>query len=144
MLVRAGFKTHHPTLWIVEGLLMYLGVVTAQQLMATISQYASPGSWLGLDVIEKNTPTYHQLRALRTDQAHTTIAGRFGVDEPQCWLQDFGWNAIISPLEETGRQYGRWPSASSMSSRAGLPGMVFVAAQREEAKLHPLLHGDAM
>jgi hypothetical protein len=32
---------------------MYLEVVTAQRVMETISKLASPGSWLGFDVIQK-------------------------------------------------------------------------------------------
>jgi methyltransferase (TIGR00027 family) len=130
-LVKAGFQTHHRALWIVEGLLMYLGVASAHQLMVTLSQAASPGSWLGLDVIEKDPPTARQLHTLLSSQPHPTIAGRFGVDQPQCWLQDLGWKASISTLEDLGRRFGRWPSPSSMSSRTGLPRMVFVAAQRE-------------
>src|SRR5579883_1997883 len=40
LLVKAGFQMHHRALWMVEGLLMYLGA-SAHQLMATLSQLAS-------------------------------------------------------------------------------------------------------
>ena len=121
---------------------MYLAVASAQQLMVTLSQMSRPGSWLGLDVIQKPTPTSRQLRALRTEQAHTTTGGRFGVEEPQGWLLDLGWKASISTLEETGRRYGRWPTPAAGSARAGLPGVVLGAAQREETQRHPALMGD--
>lgn len=42
-LVRAGFNAHSATLWIVEGLFMYLAVASAQQLMITLSQMSGPG-----------------------------------------------------------------------------------------------------
>jgi methyltransferase (TIGR00027 family) len=133
-LVMAGFQRQQATLWIVEGLFMYLETMNAQQVMETISQLACPGSWLGLDLIQKALPTDQQMRELREDRAHDARAGRFGVDEPQHWLGDFGWTALLSPLEEIGRRYGRWLSPTSLPSRSKLPRMVLIAAQREEAK----------
>ena len=113
---------------------MYLETMSVQQIMETISQLACPGSWLGLDLIQKVLPTYRHMRELREDRTHEARAGRFGVDEPQHWLGDCGWTAIISPLEEADRRYGRWLSPTSLPSRSKLPRMVLIAAQREEAK----------
>lgn len=45
-LIYNGFEPEHPTVWVIEGVLMYLHPSAAQQVLATAAEAAAPGSTL--------------------------------------------------------------------------------------------------
>lgn len=130
-LLEAGFQPEHPSVWVVEGLLMYLTPAGAAQMMTTISQFAAVGSWMGFDVLNEATLTSPFTRERVQRLAERGMPWQFGVDDPVAWVQSFGWAATATTAEEAGRRYQRWPyqSVSAAIPMADVPNAFFVTAQ---------------
>ncbi|PIG93048.1 SAM-dependent methyltransferase [Gloeocapsopsis sp. IPPAS B-1203] len=95
-----GYRPNIPSIWLIEGLLMYLNLDQVDML-TTVSQLAVTGSWLGLDVI--NT------RAIQS-ATDSDFRGywRSGFDNPEALLANYGWKAnVIQPGDE-GAHFGRY------------------------------------
>ncbi|GHO70043.1 S-adenosyl-L-methionine-dependent methyltransferase [Ktedonobacter sp. SOSP1-52] len=127
VLLEAGFDPGCPSIWIIEGLLFYLKASTVLHIMETVSQLAAADSWLSLDIVNQAALTSSHQEQLRRQG----VAWQFGVDEPQQWLHNLGWDASVSPLGEIALRYGRWPYAPPpVRLDPAIPRTMFVVAQR--------------
>jgi methyltransferase (TIGR00027 family) len=108
-LLAAGFRPDIPSIWLIEGLLMYLMPVDAGQVVAAVSQLAAEGSWLGLDLLNLATLTSPWTRDRVERLANRGMPWQFGIDDPQSWLASWGWSVQVTLMEEAGRRYQRWP-----------------------------------
>ncbi|WP_329577797.1 SAM-dependent methyltransferase [Kitasatospora sp. NBC_01250] len=112
-LVEAGFDPAARTVWLVEGLLVYLGAEEAAALLDTIDSLSAPGSRLALT---------HGSKDRRRAGASQVVAGaehaaelaplvamwRGGLDEdPVGWLARRGWRAERHDRAELAVGYGR-------------------------------------
>ena len=110
----------------------------ANQVLATLSQLAATGSWLGLDLVNQAFLTSDRTRNRQEQRARAGIPWHFGVDDPYQWLHSLGWEATVATLAEVALRYGRWPPpahvsiASSSSSSAESPRTFFIGARRAE------------
>ena len=131
-LLETGFQPEPPSIWVVEGLLMYLTPAGAAQVMTHISRLAAAGSWLGFDVLNEATLTSPLAQARIQWLAERGMPWQFGVDDPVAWVESFGWTATATTVEEAGRRYQRWPypPASPAVQTADVPNTFFVTAQR--------------
>lgn len=101
LLLAQGYRADVPSVWLIEGLLMYLNAAQVATLLTTVSQLTATGSWLGLDVI--NT-TAIQSAADSGFQGYW----RSGFDHPEELLANYGWEAnVIQPGDE-GAHFGRY------------------------------------
>ncbi|MBB4926988.1 SAM-dependent methyltransferase [Kitasatospora kifunensis] len=124
-LVKAGFDPAARTVWLVEGLLVYLGSPEAEALLSTIDSLSAPGSRLALthghgrnerraggSLVVEGADTAPEL-------APVVALWRGGLDEdPVDWLHRHGWRAERHDRAELAVGYGR--PADYVASQRGL------------------------
>lgn len=97
-LLSAGYSPKSPSVWLIEGLLMYLSEMQAHNLLASVSKLSTPGSLLGLDLVNVKSLTYGPYKGYF----------QFGTDAPEKFLSDYGWQSeVIQPGDE-GANFGRY------------------------------------
>lgn len=97
-LVSAGFDLSRPTVWIAEGLLMYLTTADVDALIATITAHTAPGSVLASELV--NRPP--RMDDVPTTDPEEIAAARLFIDSTRCglrdlpesWLTDHGWQPL--------------------------------------------------
>ncbi len=98
LLLEQGYQPTLPSVWLLEGLLMYLSEAQVRQLLETISQLTSVDSYLGLDVVNVKGIEYKPYKGYF----------RSGFDEPEKLLAEYGWEAqVIQPGDE-GANFDRY------------------------------------
>ncbi|GAA2291967.1 SAM-dependent methyltransferase [Streptomyces hawaiiensis] len=112
-LLGAGFRSDLPTVWLVEGVLYYLTEDQVDTVIGQVTELSSPGSVLCLEQV--NTDLYHApwmrewLRQMRDEGR----PWQSGVADPETWLAERGWQAVVSEpcdlAEATGRLVPRTP-----------------------------------
>ncbi|NJO96535.1 MAG: SAM-dependent methyltransferase [Pleurocapsa sp. CRU_1_2] len=98
LLLEQGYQPNLPSVWLLEGLLMYLTEPQVRQLLQTISQLTSTNSYLGLDLVNVKSIEYEPYKGYF----------RSGFDCPEELLTKFSWNAeVIQPGDE-GAHFDRY------------------------------------
>jgi methyltransferase (TIGR00027 family) len=97
-LVEQGYRADLPSVWLLEGLLMYLHEAEVRQLLKTIAAGAAPNSWLGADVLNRKALASKDLAAKYW---------HWGIDTPQEFFAQCGWEAQVSRAEVVTAEYGR-------------------------------------
>ena len=92
LLIEQGYRTDLPSVWLLEGLLMYLTESEVHNLLKTIWQIAAHGSWLGADVLNVKSLQSQDLAAQYW---------RSGFDYPEDIFALHGWKVqVVQPGEE--------------------------------------------
>jgi methyltransferase (TIGR00027 family) len=97
-LLAHSFSPDRPSLWLVEGLLMYLTEPDVCRILETLSNLAWPGSRLGLDLISPASVNYAPYQGYF----------QWGVEEPEALLAEYGWTAIAHQPGDPAANYGRY------------------------------------
>jgi methyltransferase (TIGR00027 family) len=97
-LVDRGYQANVPSVWLLEGLLMYLHEAEVLQLLTTIAQGAAPGSQLGADLLNN--------RALKSKDMAAQY-WHFGTDYPETLLPDGEWSAEVFRSDEETAKHNR-------------------------------------
>lgn len=135
-LLAAGYKVEEPSVWLIEGLLLYLPNAAVQSLLEKVAALSAPGSLLGLDVMNRDflfsPAAWPQLAIL----AGRGAPGRFGTNDPEALLESHGWRARVTQPGEEGADFGRWTNPPLSRWVAGLPRAFLMRGQRlvESAK----------
>lgn len=91
LLLERGYQRDRPSLWLLEGLLMYLQASQCDRLLQEIASLIVSGSVLGLDLIDRQT--------LQRDRENSGYF-QFGIDDPIGFLAQYGWTAkIVEPAD---------------------------------------------
>jgi len=134
-LLAAGYTPERPSIWLLEGLLMYLTQTQAETTLNAITRLTSQDSWMGLDLLNSATLTspWTQERVARL--AQRGMPWQFGNDDPRAWLAPLQWDAQVTTPDEVGRGLGRWPypPRPPMTETWELPNVFFVIARRKES-----------
>ncbi len=101
-LLESGYQPESPSIWLIEGLLMYLLEEQAQDLLETVSDLSSENSWLGVDLINAKGVDYGPYEGYF----------RFGCDLPEALLLDYGWQAEVFQPGDEGANFGRYTEQS--------------------------------
>jgi methyltransferase (TIGR00027 family) len=107
-LVTAGFRPSAPTVWLIEGLLVYLSRPDAEGLLEAVHGLSAPGSQVSFE----HTPPgddglIAQARAAMPDARVTALwKDGLGGDGPG-WLAERGWRCAVHTRAELAREYGR-------------------------------------
>ncbi|WP_072691282.1 SAM-dependent methyltransferase [Rhodococcus marinonascens] len=109
-LVAAGFDRTVPTVWLAEGLMVYLSADDAAGLLTTIGDLSAPGSRLSFERSPRTLPTFPDW-ALSMPQATEFASlwkGGLGEDASQL-LEQQGWAVTLTGQQQLTRSYGRAP-----------------------------------
>jgi methyltransferase (TIGR00027 family) len=98
-LLSAGYCPEVPSMWLIEGLLMYLSKTEAHALLASVSALSTHGSCLGLDCVNFKSLDYEPYRGYF----------RFGCDNPEEMLSPYGWQAKVLQPGDEDANFGRYP-----------------------------------
>jgi methyltransferase (TIGR00027 family) len=143
-LQQAGFDANKPSVWSIEGLLMYLPA-TAQELMfERIQELTAPGSRLAVEGLGPDfaVPELQAQRRERMDRVRQLMADAGSpIEVPTTdelwyfeeredvgdWLRRHGWDVTATPSDELMTRYGR-PTPEGLEEVS--PTHLFVSAQR--------------
>ncbi|WP_424101177.1 SAM-dependent methyltransferase [Moorena producens] len=91
LLLTKGYQPELPSVWLLEGLLMYLSEPEVNQLLQTISQLTATDSYLALDLVNVKGIEYEPYKGYF----------RSGFDYPEELLAQYDWEAeVIQPGDE--------------------------------------------
>jgi methyltransferase (TIGR00027 family) len=127
-LIEAGMNTTERTLWLVEGLLLYLEEAAVLTLFEKLDSLLVPNSILLFDVLGRSLLDAPQM-AKRLHLAEKLGAPwLFGVDEPEKFVEQFGWDAVATEPGEVDPARWRFPTAPRHIPN--VPRMFFVEARK--------------
>ncbi|MDJ0903974.1 MAG: SAM-dependent methyltransferase [Xenococcus sp. MO_188.B8] len=104
LLKNQGYKSKEPTVWLMEGLLMYLDEKDIHTLLQTISDFSVKGSYLAADLISVKSWEIGS----QNQNGLISKNWRFGTDKPEKLLASYGWNASVTQPGEIRANYGRY------------------------------------
>jgi methyltransferase (TIGR00027 family) len=124
----AGWNSKEQSLWLVEGLLMYLEVSQVTKLFERINTLAKPNDIMLFDILSR---TLLEAPYMKKQLDFLTSIGapwRFGTDEPQNFMKKFGWKAELSQAGEVAPS--RWPFPAVPLDVPNVPRGFFVEATK--------------
>ena len=98
-LIVQGFETSSPSIWLLEGLLYYLNPADVRILLNTISDLSTDGSMLGADLLNEK---------MRQSDNGFAKYWESGCDEPEKFLEQFGWQASVVQYGDDTASFGRF------------------------------------
>ncbi|MCK7624484.1 class I SAM-dependent methyltransferase [Streptomyces sp. RS10V-4] len=104
-LAAAGHDPAVPTVWIAEGLLIYLPADAVELLLARISAQSAAGSRMGLTLGSRGVIERFGADAVPGSAASLWVSEM--PDDPVGWLAGHGWEADAHTLHERAAAYGR-------------------------------------
>jgi methyltransferase (TIGR00027 family) len=129
-LVQGGFDPGRPSGWLLEGFLFYLSDDSLVRILDEVTGMAAPGSWLGFDVINRNTLTSPWTRQWIQMQADSGAPWMGSLDDPEGFLATRGWQASLTQPGEEGADFGRWTYPVIPRTMPGMPRNWYVVAHR--------------
>jgi methyltransferase (TIGR00027 family) len=127
-LIQVGMNTTERTLWLVEGLLVYLEEAAVLTLFEKINSLSVSNSILLFDVLGRSLLD----APLMAKQLHFLeklgAPCRFGVDEPEKFMEQFGWNAVATQPGEV--DPARWHFPTAPRHVPNVPRIFFVEARK--------------
>ncbi|MBD2258599.1 SAM-dependent methyltransferase [Pseudanabaena sp. FACHB-2040] len=134
-LLDQGFQSTNPTIWLLEGVVMYLPEPSAHALLKRLSLLSSAGSVLGMDGVTVGSIAAAQ-RAQKADRGRVVRHWEFGHDDPNHLLADYGWSAEISQPQDIGSTHDRYPRSLPIEAEVGgnqdKRGVWLVSARKRE------------
>ncbi|MBP2704197.1 class I SAM-dependent methyltransferase [Microbispora sp. RL4-1S] len=120
-LAAAGHDPAQPTVWIAEGLLVYLPEDAVQSLLEQVGALSAAGSRMGLTLASRGV-----VERFRADAAPASPASMWVSEMPEDpvgWLDGLGWEAETFTLRERAEAYGR-PVLNPSQQDEGAGGLV--------------------
>lgn len=128
LLAGVGFHTNERTLWLVEGLLMYLDESQVIGLLNRINTLASPKDVLLFDVLTRTLlEAPHMQKQLKFLES-MGAPWKFGVNEPEEFMKNFGWDAVVTQPGEFAP--ARWPFPTAPRYVPNVPRGFYVEARK--------------
>ena len=94
----AGYSLTAPTVWLIEGLMMYLSELDVHRLLQSVSNLSAHGSQLGIDLVNVNSLEYGPYKGYF----------QFGTDTPEALLSKYGWQAEAIQPGDKDANFGRY------------------------------------
>lgn len=126
LLIAAGFLVDLPTVWLLEGLLVYLSEAEIDNLLKGISELSATNSRLGADLVN--------LKFLQNYQKQFVVGKywHFGCDNPEKLFASYGWKAsVIHPGEED-TSFNRWTKKYPPRNISDVERTFWVRASKEK------------
>jgi methyltransferase (TIGR00027 family) len=129
-LLQAGFQPESPSVWLLEGLLLYLPQATITRLLNEITSLATSDSWLGFDIVNHAMLTSPWTRQWVESLAKAGTPWMSAMDDPEADLSALGWQAQLSQPGEADAHYGRWPYPAIPRTMPSMPRHWLVTAHK--------------
>ncbi len=127
-LIRAGFRSEDRTLWLVEGLLMYLEEAQAVNLFSRINALALPKDILLFDILSRTLLEAPYMQKQLQFLESIGAPWRFGINEPEEFMNRLGWQAeAVQPGEFAPE---RWPFPTAPRAVPNVPRSFYVVASK--------------
>lgn len=127
-LMQAGMNATERTLWLVEGLLVYLDEPEVLSLFEKISSLSVSDSILLFDVLGRSLLDAPQMAKQLQFSEKLGAPWRFGIDEPEKFMERFGWRAVATQPGEVDPARWRFPTAPRHIPN--VPRIFFVEARK--------------
>lgn len=124
-LLSAGYSPTSPSVWLIEGLLMYLSETQVHTLLQSVSNLSTHGSQLGVDLINVKSLEYGPYNGYF----------QFGVDTPENLLSHYGWQAEVTQPGDDGASFGRFIESSPPRGVPDVMRIFLVKATKVNASL---------
>lgn len=128
-LLSHGFDPQRPSVWLLEGFLFYLVNEIIRQLLDEVANLASPGSWMGFDVVNSVMLTSPLTQKWLEMQAQSGAPWIGTMDDPVAFLAQRGWEARLTQAGADDANYGRWPFPVIPVTLPNMPHNWFVTAR---------------
>lgn len=106
-LIEAGMDKTQQTLWLVEGLLMYLKEPDVLTLFKKISEMSVPQSVLLFDILSRSLIEAPFMANQLQFLASLGAPWQFGVNDPEKFMEQWGWKSTTTQASEVAPH--RWP-----------------------------------
>lgn len=127
-LLNSGFQTGVKTIWMVEGLLMYLNESDVTGLFQKISSVASSGDTVLFDILSRTLLEAPMMKGQLQFLESIGAPWKFGVNEPEDFMKKFGWDASVT---QTGEYIpSRWPFPTAPRNIPNVPRGFLVQAKK--------------
>lgn len=127
-LLEAGFTKNQKTLWLVEGLLMYLEENQVIELFTRINTLASTQDILIFDIFNRLFLESPHMKKQLDFLADLGAPWKFGTNDPKKFMLDLGWSANLTQAAEYAPK--RWPFPMAPQNIPNLPRGFFVEAYK--------------
>ena len=128
--MEAGFDKDRVTAVLVEGLVMYLDEASALRLFETLRAFVPAGSWIGMDIINKEMLTSPYTAPLMQLLEKMGCPWKFAVSNAESFLEEQGWEGTLSSPGDPDANYGFWPFPPVPRNFPNMPRSFFVRATR--------------
>jgi len=129
-LLKAGFDSHEPSTWLLEGFLFYLPNDSIISILEQAISLVVSGSWLGFDVMNSSTLNSPLTRSWVEMQAKNGAPFIGTLDDPQKFLSARGWQAYLTQAGAPDANYGRWTFPVIPTDMPNMPHNWFVTAKK--------------
>lgn len=130
-LLMQGFRKEAFSVWLAEGLFLYLPAKAVAQILRSVASISCPGSQFGAEILSEDYLHHERNRARLEEAAVRGTPWIFGTNEPEELFSQTGWqvNAVVQPGDEEA-SFGRWPKRSAPRHSPGRASSFFVTATR--------------
>jgi methyltransferase (TIGR00027 family) len=104
-LQKAGFDQRQPSIWLIEGLLMYVEDRVADRILAELTGASAPGSQLLVEHLDTRMMTERGQAIQDAVKAQNTVLAS-ARDDIADWLAGYGWNATVHAGSDPAIGYG--------------------------------------
>ncbi|SFC70580.1 SAM-dependent methyltransferase [Streptomyces aidingensis] len=136
-LTAAGFDPGRPTVWLIEGLMMYLTEDDNDRLLGRIGALSAPGSRLALEHVNRAYTELPDMRAVHERLRRVGASWVSTMEDPVGRLAGHGWRAAVTPQTELARRHGRPVPRLTDPQIVGDARMWLVSAERVGAERTP-------
>jgi methyltransferase (TIGR00027 family) len=136
-LLAAGFDRARPAAFLAEGLLMYLTPEDADRVIASVTSIAADGSWIGMDVVNRDMLESPLTAAYMKRLADLGVPWLFSMPDPEVYFARQGWHATAVSPGDPDASFGRWPFPVLPRAVPGIPRTYFVVATKGRASRLP-------
>ncbi|GAQ90317.1 hypothetical protein KFL_006260030 [Klebsormidium nitens] len=107
LILQKGFRKSEPTVWLFEGLIMYLTPAGVTSLVETVAEFSAPGSVLLIDGISASA-----VDRAKSSPSPVLRSWTWGSNDPETFFNAHGWR-VTTVDDVTGGMFGRvlpsWP-----------------------------------
>ncbi|MPY50112.1 SAM-dependent methyltransferase [Streptomyces acidicola] len=129
-LLAAGYDPDRPSVWLLEGLLYYVGQEDAHRLLDQVAALMAPDSRIAADLVNAAALTLPDVRALLDVFAGWGCPWVFGTDEPEALFDAHGFQVEAVQPGDPDADYGRWPDPVPERSVTGVRRVFFVHGRK--------------